>query len=94
MTGKCTYREAIEQFDIDIKKAPPMDRLLLIFQSGKDKVIPNGRAHADYFMEWAVGEKDRKKRVDQYSVTIVIMRIKNASGGILLILKKIVVQET
>lgn len=60
MTGKRTYREAIEQFDIDIKKAPPMDRPLLIFQSGKDKVIPNGRAHADYFMEWAVGEKELK----------------------------------
>ena len=60
MTGKRTYREAIEQFEIDIKKAPPMDRPLLIFQSGKDKVIPNGRAHADYFMEWAVSEKEMK----------------------------------
>ncbi len=58
MTGKRTYKDAIEQFDIDIKKAPPMDRPLLIFQSGKDKVIPHGRAHADYFMEWAVGEKE------------------------------------
>ena len=60
MTGKRTYTEAIEQFDINIKKAPPMDRPLLIFQSGKDKVIPNGRAHADYFMEWAIGEKELK----------------------------------
>ena len=60
MTGKRTYKEALEQFDIDIKKAPPMDRPLLIFQSGQDKVIPNGKAHADYFMEWAVGEKELK----------------------------------
>jgi alpha-beta hydrolase superfamily lysophospholipase len=60
MTGKGTYRDAIEQFDIDIKKAPPMDRPLLIFQSGNDKVIPNGRAHGEYFMAWAVGEKELK----------------------------------
>ncbi|MBW1783501.1 MAG: alpha/beta hydrolase [Deltaproteobacteria bacterium] len=60
MTGKRTYKEAIEQFDIDIKKAPPMDRPLLIFHSGSDKVIPNGSAHADYFMAWAVGEKEVK----------------------------------
>ncbi|MFC1884283.1 prolyl oligopeptidase family serine peptidase [Thermodesulfobacteriota bacterium] len=60
MTGKDTFKEALELFDIDIKKAPPMDRPLLIFHSGEDKVIPNGKTHADYFMDWAKGEKDIK----------------------------------
>jgi alpha-beta hydrolase superfamily lysophospholipase len=60
MTGKQTYKEAIEQFDIDIKKAPPMDRPLLIIHSGNDKVILDGKAHADYFLEWATGEKELK----------------------------------
>jgi alpha-beta hydrolase superfamily lysophospholipase len=48
----------LEQFDI--KKAPPLDRSLLIFHSGKDRLIPNGKEHADYFMDWAVGEKELK----------------------------------
>jgi alpha-beta hydrolase superfamily lysophospholipase len=60
MAGTKTYEEALKQFDIDIKKAPPMDRPLLIFHSGKDKYFPDGKEHADYFMEWAVGEKELK----------------------------------
>jgi alpha-beta hydrolase superfamily lysophospholipase len=48
----------MEQFDI--KKAPPLDRPLLIFHSGKDRLITNGKEHADYFMDWAVGEKELK----------------------------------
>ena len=60
LTGAKSYREALELLDIDIKKAPPMDRPLLIFHSGKDKLIPNGKEHADYFMDWAVGEKELK----------------------------------
>jgi dienelactone hydrolase len=60
MAGTKTYREALKQFDIDIKQAPPMDRPLLIFHSGKDKYFPNGKEHADYFMEWAIGEKELK----------------------------------
>ncbi len=60
MTGKSDYRDAIAQFDINISKAPPMDRPLLIFHSGNDKVIPNGRIHGEYFMDWAVGEKELK----------------------------------
>jgi alpha-beta hydrolase superfamily lysophospholipase len=60
MTGRSDYRDAIGQFDINISKAPPMDRPLLIFHSGNDKVIPNGRAHAEYFMKWAIGEKELK----------------------------------
>jgi hypothetical protein len=35
-----------------------MDRPLLIFHSGEDKLIPSGKKHADYFMEWAIGEKE------------------------------------
>jgi len=31
---------------------------LLIFHSGNDKLIPDGKKHGDYFMDWAVGEKE------------------------------------
>lgn len=55
-----TYKEALEHLDFDIKKAPPMDRPLLIFHSGNDKLIPHGKRHGDYFIEWAVGEKELK----------------------------------
>jgi dienelactone hydrolase len=60
LAGTKTYKESLGQLDIDIKKAPPMDRPLLIFHSGKDKLIPNGKQHGDYFMDWAVGEKELK----------------------------------
>jgi alpha-beta hydrolase superfamily lysophospholipase len=53
-----TYKEALAKLDFDIKKAPPMDRPLLVFHSGNDKLIPNGRRHGEYFMDWAVGEKE------------------------------------
>jgi hypothetical protein len=58
LAGTKTYKESLERVDIDIKKAPPMDRPLLIFHSGEDKLIPSGKKHADYFMEWAIGEKE------------------------------------
>jgi alpha-beta hydrolase superfamily lysophospholipase len=60
LVGAQTYQEALELFDIDIQTAPPLDRPLLIFHSGKDKLIPNGQDHANHFMEWAVGEKELK----------------------------------
>ncbi len=60
LVGAETYQEALDLFEIDIKTAPPMDRPLLIFHSGKDKLIPDGKEHADYFMTWAVGEKELK----------------------------------
>lgn len=60
LVGAETYEESLDLFDIDIKTAPPMDRPLLIFHSGNDKLIPDGEEHADYFMEWAVGEKELK----------------------------------
>ena len=52
------YKEAIEYLDFDIKKAPSMDRPLLIIHSGNDNLIPHGKKHCDYFLEWASGEKD------------------------------------
>jgi alpha-beta hydrolase superfamily lysophospholipase len=60
LVGAETYDEALELFDIDIETAPPMDRPLLIFHSGKDRLIPNGKEHADIFMKWAKGEKELK----------------------------------
>jgi alpha-beta hydrolase superfamily lysophospholipase len=60
ITKKGTYKEAMALLDFDIKKAPPMDRPLLIFHSGNDKLIPRGKKHGDYFMEWATGEKELK----------------------------------
>ena len=60
LTGAKNYKESLTRMDIDIRKAPPMDRPLLIFHSGKDKLIPDGRAHADYFMQWAKGDKELK----------------------------------
>jgi dienelactone hydrolase len=60
LVGAETYDQSLELFDIDISTAPPIDRPLLIFHSGKDKLIPDGKEHADTFMEWAVGEKELK----------------------------------
>jgi len=45
---------------IDIKTALPMERSLLIFHSRDDKLIPDGKEHADTFMKWAEGEKELK----------------------------------
>ncbi len=60
LVGAETYEEGLELFDIDIRTAPPMDRPLLIFHSGNDKLIPDGKEHANYFFEWATGEKELK----------------------------------
>ena len=57
-TGKRTYRESLEYLDYDITKAPPLECPLLLFHSGHDRILPNGRKHADIFMEWARGEKE------------------------------------
>jgi alpha-beta hydrolase superfamily lysophospholipase len=45
---------------MDIKKAPPLDRPLLIVCGRKDQVIPNPKEQADYVMDWAAGEKELK----------------------------------
>jgi len=60
ITKAKTYKVAINKLDFDIKKAPAMDHPLLIFHSGHDKLIPCGKKHGDYFMEWAVGKKELK----------------------------------
>jgi alpha-beta hydrolase superfamily lysophospholipase len=60
LVGTETYQESLDLFDIDIKAAAPMDRPLLIFHSGKDNLIPNGKEHGDTFMAWAVGKKELK----------------------------------
>ncbi|MFN2234990.1 MAG: alpha/beta hydrolase family protein [Anaerolineales bacterium] len=60
LVGAETYNESLELFDIDIETAPPMDRPLLIFHSGKDRLIPDGKEHADTFMKWAEGETELK----------------------------------
>jgi len=46
--------------EIDIKKAPPLDRSFLIIHGGKDIVVPSPKDQVDYFMDWAVGEKELK----------------------------------
>lgn len=60
MAGVKTYRDALGRFDIDINKAPRMDRPLLIFHSGKDKLIPDPGRQAECFLDWAIGEKELK----------------------------------
>jgi len=58
--GVETFKESKVWFDMDIKCAPPMNRPLLLFHAGNDRLIPNGKQHADYFMDWAIGEKELK----------------------------------
>lgn len=48
----------------DIRKAPPLDRPLLFIQGGKDRLIPNAKRHAEYIINWAVGEKDLRFYTD------------------------------
>ena len=62
MAGTNTYQEALDKFDINIKNAPPMDRPLLIFHSGRDRLIPDTEKHANCFINWTVGEKELKNR--------------------------------
>lgn len=56
--GTDTYDEALSRLGFDITKAPALDRPLLIFHSGNDRLIPQGRQHAEAFMSWARGEKE------------------------------------
>ncbi len=61
VTGLKTLAEAKEAWkEIDIRKAPSLDRPLLIFHGGKDIVVPNPKEQVDYIMSWAVGEKELK----------------------------------
>jgi alpha-beta hydrolase superfamily lysophospholipase len=58
MTGCEDFEEAVRHFDMDITRAPRLDRPLLFFHAGRDEVMPTPKKHADTFMEWAVGEKE------------------------------------
>ncbi len=60
ITKTNTYKEAKIKFNCDIKKVPPMDRPLLIVHSGADVLIPDGQKHLNYFIDWAIGEKEAK----------------------------------
>jgi len=56
--GTDTLAAAVGRLGYDIATVPPLDRPLLVFHSGRDRIIPHGRAHAQAFMDWAVGEKE------------------------------------
>ncbi|MFC1580239.1 alpha/beta hydrolase family protein [Thermodesulfobacteriota bacterium] len=58
--GTDTLSEAVETLKYNISKEPPLERPMLIHHSGRDKIIPNGKKHADKFLDWAVGEKELK----------------------------------
>jgi alpha-beta hydrolase superfamily lysophospholipase len=59
MTGLKNLEEVKTEFEqFDLKKAPPLDRPLLIIHGGKDRLIPIEHAH--YIIDWAVGEKELK----------------------------------
>ncbi|MEW5957886.1 MAG: dienelactone hydrolase family protein, partial [Chloroflexota bacterium] len=58
LTGCDNFEEAVRHFDLDITRAPHLDRPLLFFHAGKDEVMPSPKKQADTFMEWAIGEKE------------------------------------
>jgi len=59
VTGFKDFEEAKAEWDeVDIKKAPPLDRPLLLIHGGKDNIFP--KEQADYIMDWAAGEKELK----------------------------------
>jgi len=60
VAGFNNIEEAINKIDVDIKKAPPLNRPLLIIHGGKDIVVPYPKEQVDYIMDWAVGEKELK----------------------------------
>lgn len=70
LTGRDNFEEAVERFDLDITKAPPLDRPLLFFHAGKDEVMPTPKQQAETFMEWAVGEKELKYYPDAEHCTV------------------------
>lgn len=60
LTGCETFEEAVPHFNLDITKAPPLDRPLLFFHAGQDEVMPSPKQQAETFMKWAKGEKELK----------------------------------
>lgn len=71
--GTDNLEQVVEKLDYDITKAPPLDRPMLILHSGKDRIIPDGKKHADKFMNWAVGEKELKFYPDGEHVCVNYM---------------------
>jgi dienelactone hydrolase len=57
-TGRKTYVDSLDYLSYDITKAPPIKCPLLLFHSGKDKILPHGEKHAEIFLEWAEGETE------------------------------------
>lgn len=71
VSGYKSLEEAAGWFEqVDIKKVPPLTRPLLFFQGGKDKLIPDAKAHAEYIMKWAIGERELKYYPDGEHVCI------------------------
>lgn len=58
--GADTLTHAVRRLGYDITQSPRLDRPMLILHSGKDRIIPHGRDHAEKFMDWATGEKELK----------------------------------
>jgi hypothetical protein len=44
---RLTWKERI----LDIREAPPLDRPLLYFHGGRDRLIPDAKQQADYIMD-------------------------------------------
>lgn len=58
--GTDTLEKAVKKLNYDITQSPALDRPMLMLHSGRDRIIPDGRKHAEKFMNWAVGEKELK----------------------------------
>ena len=58
--GTDTLDQAVKKLGYDILNSPPLDRPMLILHSGRDRIIPDGKTHADKFMNRAVGKKELK----------------------------------
>ena len=56
--GTDTLEQAVRRLDYDITRSPRLRQPLLVLHSGKDRIIPGGRDHAETFLAWATGEKD------------------------------------
>ncbi len=70
LTGCDAFEEAARRFDLDITRAPRLDRPLLFFHAGRDEVMPTPKLQADLFMEWACGEKELQYYPDAEHCTV------------------------
>ena len=60
VAGTETLKESVEKLRYDIGEAPAVKVPLLVQHSGRDRIIPEGRKHAEKFMNWAAGEKEMR----------------------------------